>query len=311
MQKLWGRLLYNPNTPNELFKNHLTATYPQVSGPQLFDAWTKASNALHLGIEQVTGTWDLDYHFWPEAWLANTNGVSFQSLANTKSVEPMDGSKLCSLAKTASGSCGTAISAVTTTDLMDKLAKESLALLSGMNGGGNEQLRLNLYDLKAMAYLSLYDANKLRAAIFLNQNKAAEAKTAMSTAYCNWMQYTEIMNTLYKGPGEMQRVSGLMTDWHAVDKLVLQDYNKDAGGTGTPSCTIEPVALHTEPSLIQKTPTETWVYTMQGKWVAKIKLIQGENSKENALKALPQGLYFTVDKIQNQTLGKPAIYLAR
>jgi hypothetical protein len=316
MQKLWGRLLYNPKTPNDLFKNHLAATYPQVSGPNLFDAWTKVSHALHLGIEQVTGSWDLDFHFWPEGWLANINGVTYQSLNNTKAAVPMDGSKLCSMANTASGKCGTTTSAIVTTDSMENLAKSALATLNAMSDGGNEQLRLNLYDLKAMSYLSLYGANKYRAAIFLNQNKSAEAKTAMGNAYCNWMQYTEIMNTLYLGPGAMQRVSGLMTDWHAVDKLVLADFNKDAGGSGTPSCTIVPVGVKANAPSLKKTVTETWVYTMQGKLVTIIKPgpgLEGKSLEVEApeLRALPEGLYFTIDKAQNQNLGKPKLYIAR
>ncbi len=311
MQKLWGRLLYNPNTPNEFFQNYLALTYPQASSVSLFDAWTKASHAVHLGIEQVTGTWSLDYNLWSETWLSNRDGVTFQTLKNAMAAEPMDGSKLCSIGATAAGSCGTSISAIVTTDLMDKLATEALTTLNGLSDGGNEQLRLNLYDLKAMSHLSLYYANKLRAAISLKKNQAADAKLSMSKAYCNWTQYTEIMNSLYLGPGEMQRVSGLLTDWKAIDKLVLADFQKDAGGTGIPSCTIVPVSLSLQAPSINKVPTEAWIYSLKGRLIKVVKAQPGTMLNSDDFRILQKGMYLRLDKFENKNIGKPKLYLVK
>ena len=68
MQKLWGRISYNPSVSDELFKNHLAIKYPEVSSEKLFEAWSNASRAIQLANEQVTGTWDLDFKWCPEGW---------------------------------------------------------------------------------------------------------------------------------------------------------------------------------------------------------------------------------------------------
>ena len=52
----------NPSVSDELFKNHLAYKYPKVSSENLFQAWSKASRAIVLANEQVTGPeWQLDF----------------------------------------------------------------------------------------------------------------------------------------------------------------------------------------------------------------------------------------------------------
>ena len=68
MRKLWGRISYNPSVSDDLFKNHLALKYPEADSDQLFEAWSSASRAIQLANEQVTGTWDLDFKWWPEGW---------------------------------------------------------------------------------------------------------------------------------------------------------------------------------------------------------------------------------------------------
>ena len=61
----------------------------------------------------------------------------------------------------------------------------------------NTELQLNIADLKAMSYLSLYNAYKNRAAIFLRQDKKLEARENIAKAYCYWRKYTNLMDSLY------------------------------------------------------------------------------------------------------------------
>ena len=226
MQKLWGRISYNPSVSDDLFMNHLSLKYPEASTEVLFEAWSSASRAIQLANEQVTGTWDLDFHWWPESWSSKDG---YRSLKDMQGVKPMDGSNLCSFEETARGDYDGKTSAFTTADTIEELANRALEKLSTIESGSNTELKLNLQDLTAMSHLSLYSAHKFRAAIHLEQGKRAEARDAMAAACVFWGKYTNLMDQLYQG-AEMQRVKGF-TDWHAYDQDALKDYT-DLGGEG-------------------------------------------------------------------------------
>ena len=224
MQKLWGRISYNPSVSDELFKNHLALKYPEVSSEQLFQAWSKASRAVRLANEQVTGTGDLDFKWYPEGW---TSKDGFMSLEKIRKAEPMDGSDLCSFSDTANNKCSGKISALTNADQIEQHAKESLSILGTLSAGSNTELMLTMKNLEAMAYLGLYNANKFRAAVYLEQNKKDKALDTIGTAYGYWKNYTTMMDELFIGV-DLQRNFDF-TDWHSHDKKALQDY-LDLGG---------------------------------------------------------------------------------
>jgi len=218
MQKLWGRIGYNPFVPDDLFKDHLALKYPQIPPETLFEAWSNASRAVQLANEQVTGTWNLDFKWWPEGW---TSKDGFRSLEETRKVVPMSGSGLCSFELTARGDCGTKISAFTTAGQIEQLAKKALAILEILDAGTNKELELTVRNLEAMAFLGLYNANKYRAAIYLEQGNTDEAKHAIDTANDYWKTYTERMDELFIGV-DMQRNLDFK-NWHQHDKDALED----------------------------------------------------------------------------------------
>ena len=67
----------------------------------------------------------------------------------------------------------------------------------------------------------------------LKANDKERAKDSLGTAYCWWMKYASLMDSMYFGM-TMARSSPL-PDWHAHDKSVLKEYS-DLGGKGTPTC---------------------------------------------------------------------------
>jgi len=230
MQKLWGRISYNPNVSDDLFKNHLALKYPEVNTDELFQAWSKASRAVQLANEQVTGTWDLDFKWWPEGW---TSKDGFLTVEETRKVVPMIGSNLCRFENTAKGECGDKVSAFTTADQIEKLANSALKSLEMLNADSNKELELTLKNLHAMANLGFYNAFKYRSAIYLEQDNREQALKAITHAYCYWKKYTNIMDELFIGV-ELQRNLDF-TDWHEHDKDALQDF-LDLGGEGEPNC---------------------------------------------------------------------------
>ena len=238
MQKLWGRISYNPAVADDLFKNHLAFKYPEASSEILFGAWSSASSALRLANEQVTGEWDLDMDWWPEGWTGDCwkNNGRFFSVTETRGATPFNGSNLCSFAKTAKNECGNKISAWQTADIIEEQAKRSLAGIKKINAGADVELKLNLKDIEAMANLSIYNAFKFRAAMYLEQEKRDQAKGAMGTAYCFWKKYTTIMDEQYIGVKLQRNLD--FTSWHDHDSDALKDY-LNLGGMGEPGCVVK------------------------------------------------------------------------
>jgi hypothetical protein len=229
-QKIWGRIFYNPEISDEVFKKHLALRFPEVSSEDLFTAWTDASGAILLANEQVTGTWNLDFKWWPEGW---TSKDGFRTLEETRKVTPMPGSERCSFENTARKECGSELSAFSTADKIQKKADNALDILGEFNPGSNKELELTVKNLTAMCYLSLYNAHKFRAAIYLEQEKRQEALDAISIAYCQWRKYTEFMDELFYGVDLQRNLD--FTDWHVYDDDALKDY-LDLGGKGEPLC---------------------------------------------------------------------------
>ncbi|OYW74433.1 MAG: hypothetical protein B7Z37_17875, partial [Verrucomicrobia bacterium 12-59-8] len=225
MQKIWGRIAYNPAVADDFFKSHLASRYPEARPDDLFAAWSKASRAVRLVSEQVTGDWSLDFHWWPERWTAKDEG--YLTVNDLRKTEPMDGSDLADVHDTAKGDLDGKKSALENAADIEQLANEARQLLATLKPGSNHELALNLRDLEAMAHLSLFGAAKIRAAVLLEQNKPIETRDHLLTATRHWMLYADVMDELYIG-ADMQRNFHFKT-WHQLDTAVLRELT-DLGG---------------------------------------------------------------------------------
>lgn len=225
MQKLWGRIAYNPDITDGFFKKHLFLRFPEISSDKLFDAWSSASCSVRKANEQVTGKWRFDNDFWIEMWTGDTWGGGRNrhfTVKDTKEATPSAGSRICSLFDTARGKCGDRIEAWENAEQIERLAMHSLNILDSLDFGSNVELSLTLKDIKAQAYLGLYSAYKFRTVMYDIQNNKEEAADAMAKAYCFWRNYTDIMDELYF-PVMMQRNKSF-SSWHDYDSDVFLDY---------------------------------------------------------------------------------------
>ncbi|MFC1761106.1 hypothetical protein ACFL6U_03400 [Planctomycetota bacterium] len=230
MNMIWGRLSYNPQTPDQVFENILAHKFPEISAKKFFAAWSEASRGLPKVTELVQKTMRRDSDWWPEACQTKKHWITVSDFANAK---PGPGSTVCSIAKTAKNSCGGAKNAYEIADEIEADALSALATVSSMNGAANTMLGVTIKNIKSMSYLTLYYACKIRGATDLNAGEMEGAKTAMGKAYCHWMKYSEIMDSMYTGM-EFQKTLDL-PNWHSLDKVVLKEYT-DLGGEGIPSC---------------------------------------------------------------------------
>jgi hypothetical protein len=229
MYMLWGRLAYNPATPDSVFKNHMALKYPEVPNEELFAAWTKASRGLPKANEVIHGTMKLDWQWWPEACQSHKG---FVTVAHFAEAIPGQGSTLCSIAQSAAKTCGDGKSSYQLADEIEADALSAISIASTMKAAPNTELRAVLDNIRTMSYLTLYFAEKIRGATHLKANDKDKAKDAMGRAYGWWMKYSTLMGDLYAAP-KMQRSPNLPS-WHVHDELVLKEYT-DLGGKGIPS----------------------------------------------------------------------------
>lgn len=232
MMMLWGRLSYNPNTSDDVFKNYLAVKYPTASSGTLFAAWSKASSCIPKINELVQGTLTLDFHFWPEACLSgrSTGFITADRFSNCK---VGSGSSLCDIATSASKGCGGKKSAYLLADEIEADAKSALSMVNGAGAAAHTELGVAINNIRAMSYLSIYYAYKIRGATYLKAGQNAKKTEALGNAHCWWTSYANLMDAMFTGM-KNERVDDL-PDWHSQDAAVLKEYT-DNGGAGTPNC---------------------------------------------------------------------------
>jgi hypothetical protein len=230
MFMLWGRLAYNPATPDAVFKNTMALKFPGVSSERLFEAWSKASRGLPKATEIIHGTMKLDWQWWPEACQSYKGFITAEHFA---AAIPGAGSTLCSIAQTAAKDCGSGKSSYQLADEIEADALSALSIINSISTTPNTELGVSANSLRTMSYLTIYYAYKIRGATHLKAGEKEQARDALGKAYCWWMKYSTLMGTMYTGM-KMQRGSDI-PNWHDHDALVLKEY-ADLGGVGTPSC---------------------------------------------------------------------------
>ncbi len=217
---LWGRLAYNPNIPDAYFQKILGNRYQGVESERLFDAWRYASKGVPLFTEMIQGTWISDFLWYPEACMSRRHG--FLTIDKIAEAVPPPGSKLCSIEKSAANQCGDKKSAYTIADEIEMFANLALKELNGLEVSLDTEIGTNIGNIRALAYLSLYYAEKLRGATFVTASENDKAREAMGKAYHYWKSYSSLMHSMYTGM-DFQRTNSL-TNWLMLDEEVLKEY---------------------------------------------------------------------------------------
>jgi hypothetical protein len=171
----------------------------------------------------------LDFHWWPEACQSKDGFVTAAMFADAV---PGKGSTLCSIAQSAANKCAGGKSSYALADEIEADAMAALSAVNTMKATPNTELGVAIENIKAMSYLTIYYAYKIRGATHLKANDKETARTALGTAYNWWMKYSNLMDAMFTGM-KMQRSNDL-PDWHFHDKSVLKEFT-DLGGVGIPA----------------------------------------------------------------------------
>lgn len=206
--QLWGRLLYNPETPDEVF----AATYKKkygIAGEKLLEAMSLASSTqLKIG-SLYDSRWD--FTLYGEGLMAligdKTNYISTDVLINQPTLDPdyISVKDFVTANKAGKEFGSDKITPIILIGLLEKDCKRALELIKGINPEKNASLRYELADIKIWANLGLHLAEKLKGSISLQsfreglgENHKAEAISTFTNALKYWDEIIVISRPLYK-----------------------------------------------------------------------------------------------------------------
>lgn len=205
---LWGRLSYEPDLPDDLFRRTLAARFPQVPADKLFEAMAEASRI----IPQVTRFFwrDLDFQWFPEACTYRDPPKGFYSVKAFAEGVTMPGSGLLNIrqwrSRRASGAAMEGPAPPQVAEALKAHAGKTLALVAELRPrqDGDRELRLTLGDCEAMAHLGNYYAEKILAAADLalfdssgRPEQQASAIAHLQSALDHWKQYAAVATRQY------------------------------------------------------------------------------------------------------------------
>jgi len=221
--KLWGRLLYDPNTPDKVFAAEFNRRYGSNIGNKLLEAFALASRMPLRLASFYSATWD--YTLYSEGFLAPAQTgfddkvsafISIDELIRHRTLDPTYLS-IANYVKAVIGNEQIEEFLLTPPELAEDLEKdgnraleliESLKDRERMNA---HTLNCEIADVQAWACLSLYFADKLRAGVALEKFRKTKVKEEQSksvelleNAAIHWDELIEVTKQHYKAVPAVQ-----------------------------------------------------------------------------------------------------------
>jgi hypothetical protein len=243
----WGRLLYNPDTPDKVFQQEFIRRYGESAQP-LQEAYALASSTPL----RLASAWDLrwDFTLYSEGFLSlNENYDDYESstmdyisvdrLINRPPLDP----NYVSVSDYVTGKiAGDSFdeNQVVPPVLIEKLESENLKaldLVADINTDGSASLMYEVADLRTWANLGLHFAEKLRGAVALqtfrlqgDEEDREKAITHFTNALEYWDTVVEITRPIYRDMhlthlmgGSFDRNDDLLFHWEYIRPEVAMD----------------------------------------------------------------------------------------
>jgi hypothetical protein len=208
--KLWGRLLYNPATPDALFRQEFVRRYGKKASP-LLEAYALASATPLRLASSYDFTWD--FTLYSEGFLARdskTERVEYISVDKQINQPPTDPDYVSVLDYVTTKAAGGSFEAGKVTppvlaEMLDQDSRKALRLVKGIKTAGNNSLRYEVADVVVWSNLGLYFSEKLKGAVALQtyrmqggevnkQNAVKHLKKSLQY----WDEVVAITKPLYK-----------------------------------------------------------------------------------------------------------------
>lgn len=206
--QLWGRLLYNPSTPDSVFEAEFVHRYGPEAG-KLLHAYSLASSTQLRLASLYDSRWD--FTLYSEGFLAlqgeETKYISVDALIEQPTLAPEYVSVKDYVQASQQGKSFGAerVTPPVLIEMLERDNREALRLIEGIDTTGNASLTQEVADVKTWANLGLHLAEKLRGAIALQTYRAvggAEHQNAaidhLSRALGYWDEVVKITRPLYR-----------------------------------------------------------------------------------------------------------------
>jgi hypothetical protein len=206
--KLWGRLLYDPETPNEVFQAEFTRRYGKQAR-SLLTAYALASNTQL----RLASLWDSrwDFTLYSEGFLAlqgeETHYIGVDALINQPVMDP-EYVSVADFVKTTRAGGRFATNRVTPDRLAAEITRESRlasSLTRKVDTTGNPALMYEVADVQTWSWLGRHLAAKLEGAIALENFRAGgdprdqqKAIDKLQEALRAWDEVIRITRPIYK-----------------------------------------------------------------------------------------------------------------
>lgn len=207
--KTWGRLLYNPETKNEVFSDDFTRRFG-ANGKNLLEAYSQVSKMPLMLASAYDFTWD--FTLYSEGFLARnskTNNVDFISVDRQINQATLDPDYI-SVKDFVDKSLNNQVfeqSKITPPIFAKKLeenASKALELVKNIDFSNNTTLMYEVADVKIWAYLGLYYSEKTKGAVTLQtyrkQGNITQKELAikhLEKALSYWDEVIKISKPIY------------------------------------------------------------------------------------------------------------------
>ena len=225
----WGQLGYDPELSNDYFIQQIALKFPSADAEKLFEVWQLGSKIIPT---VTSANWsENDAKWYPEGCYSKKGFIDLKTFAYRK---PQPGAPIYSIQEYKNVVLKKSkVEKTTPLEIAAKLrkyGKDILWKLKHIKSGENIELKSLLLDIKGMAYLGLYYANKFEGATNYVLKKKTMAIMNMKAAKDKWNQYADIA-TIHYIPQNLARMNakknlsreGAFFSWHDL----LKDVNKD------------------------------------------------------------------------------------
>lgn len=208
--KQWGRLLYNPDTPEQVFEQSFTQKY-NTDGKII----NQATNLVGIVPLQIAtfynATWD--FTLYSEGFLGlrgHKDGPDLITVEDLIKTTPLDPDYLSipeyvALRKQNMKTPTGKTDPLRLADMLEANCHEALTMIQNTDNHGNIGLTYELIDIRVWANLGLYFADKLRAGVALHASRSNLAPTEapraadyMIDAVAKWENIVQITRPAYK-----------------------------------------------------------------------------------------------------------------
>ena len=206
--KLWGRLLYNPKTPDEVFQAEFNRRYGE-KGDHLLRAYELASSTQLRLASLYDSRWD--FTLYSEGFLALQGDTTKYISVNQLIQQPTMASNYVSVGDYVSATLNDStfddnkITPPKLAELLENDNAEALSIVNKIDISGNASLMYEVADVKIWANLGFHLAEKIKGALALEtyRLKGGEENKEMAVehltkALAYWDEVIKISRPIYK-----------------------------------------------------------------------------------------------------------------